>query len=74
MSSSSPTHKEWNVPFNDYLRTIFLVPRKKKYTAHLINKDGTFVDKFSENNNIKVLRKLDDCSINVRNDDKDLTL
>lgn len=74
MSASSPEHKEWNLPFNNYLPTIFLAPRKKKYTAHLINKDGTFVDKLSENDDLKVLRKLNDCSIKTQNDNKEFTL
>ena len=41
--SSSPSYNYLDLPYNnDFLLSIFFVPRKKKYTAYLINKDGSF--------------------------------
>jgi len=50
--SSSPVYKDWNLPFNDYLPTVFFIPPKKKYTAHSINKDGTLSNKPQQNRGI----------------------
>lgn len=41
MAASSDYNNNLKLLYDDYLPHIFFVPRKKKYTAYLINKDGS---------------------------------
>ena len=54
MSSTNNYFNDLKLPLpDDYFPRIFFI-RKKKYTAHLINKDGLFTDKTTKDNQLTV--------------------
>jgi len=64
---SAPYYNDLDLPIPaHYLLPILFPIRKKKYTAYLINKDGSFNNKITENDGVKVLRNPNDYPIKTQ--------
>lgn len=63
------SHNDLKLPYDDYLPSIFFAIPKKKYTAFLVNKAGSFSNEISENKGILVNKITDDQNIlSIKND------